>query len=480
MKKSLYMLLCAAFLAACSSFSDSDFTFITDEGTGGKVPEVRHVVVANATPGGDVLISPSQADYAHGAKVTLTAQPQSGYEFGYWDDGCITPVRKLTVSQDYYLTATFLPVVAPYHVKLFGSMAGTVSKFPDLEEYAPGMEVTITATPVSGYKFEMWSDGNTEATRTIIVDHNIVLSASFMIDREPEEPVGLASITDIFLSDENLCTVQTGNVPSSNGLNSITDFVMNTTALSGGTLEVSYSTTIEDHYVIVALEGFANYLQVVPVADGDGHYHFILVLNQERIDMIVNIVVIIVSNTDNNPINASNQDLSIVEAGGGLLQISLSFDNEKDVDLHVVEPSGGHIYFGNRRSENGGYLDIDSNAGCSIDGINNENVFYSEDARIEIGEYKVYALMFRNCDPSIATNYSISVFFNGQLICTPLRSTFSIGYENEGSSIEGKEPVVTFSITEDMLREINALNHDVHFAPEKKHHSAIEKEELMY
>lgn len=288
----------------------------------------------------------------------------------------------------------------------------------------------------------------------------------------------LTNIEDVFLTDGTSCVLQVGNAPDASGLTPITNFVMNTTALSGGTLEVSYSTTAGDHYVIVALEGLSNYLRVIPTADEDGFYHFVLVLNQEMTNVVINIVIIIVSNTNDNPINASNQNVNITEAGNGMLQISLSFNNEKDVDLHVLEPQGGHIYYSNRRSENGGYLDIDSNAGCNIDGVNNENVFYSTEARIELGEYKVYPLMYKNCDPTIATDYTISVFFNGRLLCTPVHGTFPIGNRDEGSSLVDKEPALTFTITAEMLNEINALNRQAHFAPEKKHHSAIVKEEF--
>lgn len=61
-------------------------------------------------------------------------------------------------------------------------------------------------------------------------------------------------------------------------------------------------------------------------------------------------------------------EVGYIRAGTGALQISLSFDNEKDVDLYVVQPDGEVIYYYNE----GGYdyeldsllwgLDIDSNA----------------------------------------------------------------------------------------------------------------------
>ena len=35
--------------------------------------------------------------------------------------------------------------------------------------YDEGQKITISATPASGYSFVRWSDGNTQATRTITV-----------------------------------------------------------------------------------------------------------------------------------------------------------------------------------------------------------------------------------------------------------------------------------------------------------------------
>ena len=49
--------------------------------------------------------------------------------------------------------------------------------------YQYGSKVTIRATPVSGYKFVEWNDGNTQATRTITVLGDVTYTASFtMID----------------------------------------------------------------------------------------------------------------------------------------------------------------------------------------------------------------------------------------------------------------------------------------------------------
>lgn len=47
------------------------------------------------------------------------------------------------------------------------------------KSYSEGSRVNIKATPASGYVFDKWSDGNTSATRTVTMNANTTLVASF-------------------------------------------------------------------------------------------------------------------------------------------------------------------------------------------------------------------------------------------------------------------------------------------------------------
>lgn len=112
--------------------------------------------------------------------------------------------------------------------------------------------------------------------------------------------------------------------------------------------------------------------------------------------------------------------VNLMEAGTGVLQVSLSWDQLNDVDLHLIEPDGTEIYYGNPTSATGGQLDVDSNAACSIDGINNENIYYEDSPNVTIpfGEYEVLVDLWSNCNIVPDTNYTVVVYYGGALIAT--------------------------------------------------------------
>jgi hypothetical protein len=98
--------------------------------------------------------------------------------------------------------------------------------------------------------------------------------------------------------------------------------------------------------------------------------------------------------------------------GSGTLQASLSFDQNDDLDLHVVTPAGLDIYYGSR-SFNGGSLDLDSNAGCNIDRVNNENIVWPSTSTPAPGKYAIKVDFYRSCTGN-PVNYAVKVINCGK------------------------------------------------------------------
>ena len=90
------------------------------------------------------------------------------------------------------------------------------------------------------------------------------------------------------------------------------------------------------------------------------------------------------------------QTIRVVRAGSGDFQASVAWTGASDVDLHVFDPSGEEVYYGNQESASGGSLDIDSNAACTIDNTNVENIFWPINGA-PAGQYRVELHYYSDC-----------------------------------------------------------------------------------
>ena len=108
----------------------------------------------------------------------------------------------------------------------------------------------------------------------------------------------------------------------------------------------------------------------------------------------------------------AGSSIAVIPVGSGDVQVSVAWDVNSDVDLHVVEPGGEEIYYGNDNSASGGVLDLDSNAACTIDGVRNENITWPNSAP-PTGTYTVRVDYWAACT-QVQTNYVVTVRRQGQ------------------------------------------------------------------
>ncbi|MBZ0270010.1 hypothetical protein K8I85_17805 [bacterium] len=115
--------------------------------------------------------------------------------------------------------------------------------------------------------------------------------------------------------------------------------------------------------------------------------------------------------------------------GTGDVQVTVNWDTDADVDLHVVDPSAQEIYWASRTSASGGELDLDSNAACNGDGVSNENITWGVGAAPN-GTYTVRVDYWSACQAS-ETNYTVLINNGGDVSIS--HGTFTGPGDNGGA-----------------------------------------------
>jgi len=91
-------------------------------------------------------------------------------------------------------------------------------------------------------------------------------------------------------------------------------------------------------------------------------------------------------------------------------QFTLIWDTDADLDLHVIEPGGAHIYWEFRDGKKGGELDVDD-----VDGLGPENVYWKKGAGPE-GEYAWWVHYYGGSGGRIRkTNWKVRIKHDGQI-----------------------------------------------------------------
>jgi hypothetical protein len=106
-------------------------------------------------------------------------------------------------------------------------------------------------------------------------------------------------------------------------------------------------------------------------------------------------------------------------AGGrvdGVLRTSLSWSYYDDLDLHVKEPNGNHIYYPSRGSQHpsSAMLDVDMNAGGRQSRTPVENIIWTDQRKMQKGTYKVAVNNYTKRE-STDVGFEIEIEFLGEV-----------------------------------------------------------------
>jgi uncharacterized protein (TIGR02145 family)/uncharacterized repeat protein (TIGR02543 family) len=144
-----------------------------------------YTLTVNAAVGGTTSRYPNQAKYDAGTQVTVTAEPNEHFTFTNWSgaSNSTNPTVTITMDSNKELTPVFTQNTYTLTTNISVDGGGSVSRSPNANSYAPGTEVTVTATAATaqGYTFSGWSGASTSANPTvkITMDENKTLTAGF-------------------------------------------------------------------------------------------------------------------------------------------------------------------------------------------------------------------------------------------------------------------------------------------------------------
>ncbi|NIM17177.1 MAG: hypothetical protein GTO45_27675, partial [Candidatus Aminicenantes bacterium] len=148
---------------------------------------------------GSITLNPSGGTYCEGTVVTLTAVPDTGWEFDGWSgdlSGTQNPTT-ITMGSNKNVTATFSQLPVPNYtltVNIVGQ--GSVALNPPGGTYPEGTEVCMTATPDSGWQFDNWSGdfSGTANPGCITMDSDKTVTANFSEVGTCTETVGYTTV----------------------------------------------------------------------------------------------------------------------------------------------------------------------------------------------------------------------------------------------------------------------------------------------
>ena len=141
----------------------------------------------DTTTGGTVNVSPQKSTYDYNESVTLTAVPDSGYDFLCFT-GTVYSTEQTTVitmDQHHEILAKFKSDTNRLNLTIIGGDHGTVEISPLKEFYRYNEKVTLTASPDEDYGFGGFSGtaSSQDLTMEIYMDRDHDITASFYYDR---------------------------------------------------------------------------------------------------------------------------------------------------------------------------------------------------------------------------------------------------------------------------------------------------------
>jgi hypothetical protein len=241
---------------------------------------------------------------------------------------------------------------------------------------------------------------------------------------EESGPDALTYVTDVrLLGQDTPAVLHNAFLPEGSADGPVVTITDSSTIINGGSLQVPVTASAEFEQLLVAVttvdgSDAASPSRAEP-GPVQGYYEISMPEPATSATVVLTIAQALPENSIAFDIAAvgggtqgvpSQQTASVVAVGAGDVQVSVSWDVDSDVDLHVVDPNGGEIYWRAMTAPSGGVLDLDSNADCQLDHTRNENITFTD---APPGEYTVRVDYFDACRVD-RTNYVVTLQLPGQ------------------------------------------------------------------
>ena len=162
--------------------------------------------------------------------------------------------------------------------------------------------------------------------------------------------------------------LRSGSLPSGGG--SSLQAATTGALLPGASSLISVTSSSAVDHILVGVQGAAGYYELKGIGAAS-QQQIIVSLSQTT---PTSFSFLVAGGSGDAVGSTTSLPVTLTPVGTGDIQITLTWDVDSDVDLHVLDPNGEEIYYGHPSSASGGKLDLDSNAGCDLDHKRAENI----------------------------------------------------------------------------------------------------------
>lgn len=170
---------------------------ITSRNLSATSPTPTYTLTVQRSGNGSVSPSIGTHSYNEDTQVNVSASPSSGWAFDSWTGDVADPNSASTsvfMDDDKTITANFieLPPGETFTLTIETTGEGSTSPSPGTREYAEDREVSVSATPDEGWKFDSWTgdvaDPNSAST-SVVMDDDKTITANFVLLIDETPPV---------------------------------------------------------------------------------------------------------------------------------------------------------------------------------------------------------------------------------------------------------------------------------------------------